>query len=798
MMAWIVDLLKRHGLHDIATILYHQPEVITSCFGDGSAYDVKMSYVTADRDFGTAGAVKYSADVLDSTFIVISGDVLTDFDLTAALRFHKQKKSTATILLTRVENPLQYGIVFTDKDGVITRFFEKPSWGEVFSDRVNTGIYIFEPEVLDYIPGGQMFDFSRNLFPLLMKKGVPLYGYEAEGYWRDIGDIAVYRQSHREVLDGMVKLKFKGRWRKAGDGRILLQKGAVLEEGAHLEGVNILGENAVLKTGASLVNSVVGSDCEIGNGSYVRNSILWPSVRVGEYSHATEAVVASESVIGARSFLMEESLISEGCRIGDGSTLRAGVKLWPDRSVEEGSVVTSSLVWGQRWQKQIFSDSRVTGLTNSELNPEFAAKLGAAVGSQLGQGLRVVIARDPHPASHMISEAVIAGLLSTGVHVSNLRMIPKPLLSFAVRQGEGVIGIYTRRSPFERKKSDVIFVDDKGSSLGPARIQGIERLFFREDYRRADIEETGSVEFPYHVVPAYRSRFLSMIDTETLKLHPMKVVLDYSYSLASNVFPPILSELGCEVIGINAHPDTDKSVRTRKGFARALLQLSEIVKSIRADLGILMDTGGEKIFLVDEKGTILTHDQALCCYTRLMLDSGAEKLAFSIASSEVVKRMCEEEGATAIFTPDTIIAMLNAATENGADVVAGRKGGYIFPAFMPVFDAMYSTATLLSQLATQRTKLSRVLKRIPVTFLTRENINCPSTKKGWMMRKLLEKTSGMDRILVDGIKLRTKYGWILVRPDSYRPILHVDVEADTPERTEKEMHRIKSLIESLD
>ena len=797
MMAWTIDLLKKHGLIDIATILYHQPDVITSCFGDGSSNGVRMRYVTADRDFGTAGAVKFSASLLDSTFIVISGDVLTDFDITAALRFHRKKGATATILLTRVENPLQYGIVFTDENSIITRFFEKPSWGEVFSDHVNTGIYIFEPEVLDYIPDGQTFDFSRNLFPLLMKKGVPLFGFETEGYWRDIGDIAVYRQAHREILGDGINLDFDGEWLETGDGRILLQKGAVIEEGTRIGGVNILGEKSVLKTGASLVNTVVGSGCEIRTGSYLRNSIVWSDVRFGQYSHATEAVVASGCVIGSRSFLMEESLISEGCRIGAGSTIKANVKLWPDRSVEEDSVVTSSLVWGKRWQKEIFSHSRVTGLTNSELNPEFAAKLGSAVGSHLGEGLRVVIARDPHPASHMISEAVIAGLLSTGVHVSNLRMIPIPLLSFAVRQGEGVIGIYTRRSPFERKKNDVVFVDDKGGSLGSARIQGIERLFFGEDYRRADMEDTGSVEFPYHVAPAYRSRFLSSIDTEMLRLHPMKVVLDYSYSLASNVFPPILSELGCEVIGINAHPDTEKSVRTKKSFARALLQLSDIVKSIRADIGILMDTGGEKIFLVDENGTILSHDQALGCYTRLMLDGGSEKFAFSIASSDVVKHMCEEEGATALFTPDTVPAMLKSAAEGEADIVAGRKGGYIFPAFMPVFDAMYSTARLLSQLAAQRTRLGRVLERVPATFLTRENIKCPSSKKGLLMRKLLEKTSGMDRTLVDGIKLRTEFGWVLVRPDSFRPILHLDVEADTPERTEKEMHRIKALIENL-
>ncbi|MBI3787677.1 MAG: nucleotidyltransferase family protein [Ignavibacteriales bacterium] len=162
MMEHIVELLKKHGFTDLITTLYYQPEVITNYFGDGSAFGVHMHYLKSEADYGTAGSVRNAKEFLNERFLIISGDVFTDIDLGAALKYHKQKKAKATIVLTRVANPLQFGVVLTQDDGTISRFLEKPSWGEVFSDTINTGIYILEPEVLDLIPPKEEFDFSKN------------------------------------------------------------------------------------------------------------------------------------------------------------------------------------------------------------------------------------------------------------------------------------------------------------------------------------------------------------------------------------------------------------------------------------------------------------------------------------------------------------------------------------------------------------------------------------------------------------------------------------------------------------
>src|ERR1043165_1697341 len=197
MMEHIVRLLKNHGFRDLTSLLYFHPEAISSYFGDGSASNISMNYIQAEADFGTAGSVRNATEQLNikERIVIISGDVLTDFDLTDAIAFHEEKKAIATIVLTRVKNPLQYGVVITGDDGRIERFLEKPSWGEVFSDTINTGIYILEPEAFKRIPYKREFDFSKDLFPELLEERAGLYGYIAQGYWRDIGNLGEYHEA---------------------------------------------------------------------------------------------------------------------------------------------------------------------------------------------------------------------------------------------------------------------------------------------------------------------------------------------------------------------------------------------------------------------------------------------------------------------------------------------------------------------------------------------------------------------------------------------------------------------------
>lgn len=210
-MEHILGLVKHHGIDEVVATLAFMPQVIEDYFGDGEEWGMDIAYALEETPLGTAGSIKNAEALLkDDTFLVISGDALTDINLAEVIEFHKSREATVTIALKRVPDPLEFGVVITDDDGKIDRFLEKPSWGQVFSDTINTGIYVLEPEIFDYIPEGEPFDFSSQLFPLLMEKGYPLYGCVVDGYWCDVGSLETYMQVHKDILDGKAMIFIPG------------------------------------------------------------------------------------------------------------------------------------------------------------------------------------------------------------------------------------------------------------------------------------------------------------------------------------------------------------------------------------------------------------------------------------------------------------------------------------------------------------------------------------------------------------------------------------------------------------
>ena len=261
-------LLRRHGITDLLAILYFQPEHITSYFGDGSAFGVRMRYVTADADYGTAGAVRNASDLIaGERVLVISGDVITDFDLGALISGHEARGAEATITLTSVENPLAFGIVIVDgESGRIERFLEKPTWSEVFSDTINTGIYVLEPAALERVPPLANLDFSRDLFPQMLRDGAALFGHVADGYWRDVGNLDEYRRVHEDALAGRIDITLPGELRELAGAKLWGERGAVVGADVRLRGTVLLGTNVHVGRGALLENVVVGPGTDIGAG----------------------------------------------------------------------------------------------------------------------------------------------------------------------------------------------------------------------------------------------------------------------------------------------------------------------------------------------------------------------------------------------------------------------------------------------------------------------------------------------------------------------------------------------------
>jgi mannose-1-phosphate guanylyltransferase/phosphomannomutase len=237
-MEHILELLKQHGFEDVVVTVAFMPQAIRSYFGSGESLGLSISYSVEEVPAGTAGSVRLAGDELDDTFLVISGDALCDVDLSALCRFHRERGASVTIGLVSVDNPLEFGIVVTDEDGRIERFLEKPSWGQVFSDTINTGIYVLEPEVLRHVPTDRPYDFSKELFPLLLEMGRPLYGYVLGGYWQDIGNLDQYRQANYDALERRVRLAIPGLRLR---GNIWLGEGVELDALEQIEGPAFVG-----------------------------------------------------------------------------------------------------------------------------------------------------------------------------------------------------------------------------------------------------------------------------------------------------------------------------------------------------------------------------------------------------------------------------------------------------------------------------------------------------------------------------------------------------------------------------
>jgi mannose-1-phosphate guanylyltransferase/phosphomannomutase len=785
MMEHIVALLKTHGITDLIGSLFYQPEVITGYFGDGKSFGVKMNYVRAEADYGTAGSVRNATYGMNERILVISGDVLTDFDLTAALRFHESKGAGATIVLSHAKNPLQFGVVITAQDGKISRFLEKPSWGEVFSDTINTGIYILEPEVLDLIPYREEYDFSKNLFPLLLKQDGGLYGCVAEGYWRDIGNLNEYQDAHFDALNGEVKLRLPG----TKKGQVYVGEGTHLPVGSlHVTGTVVIGNNCTIGEHVSLSNTVIGDNCVIGPGAMISNSVIWGDVVVGHSAELSYDVVGTKCSIGEKSVIAENAFIGDGCWIGRNARLSANIKLWPEKVVEEGAVVTRSLVWEDKWLRELFADSRVTGLSNLEMNPEFGAKLGAAYGAFIGTGKTVVTCRDSDNVSRMINRSLICGLISAGVNTFDLRATSIPLLRHELSSGKEAGGIHVRRSPFDKNLTDIIFFDANGKDLPSGKTKNVERLFFGEDFARAPREKVGGIFFPERTTEAYKEKFLSSLDVEAISKRRFKIVIDYSNGIASTIFPILLGSFDCQVVALNAHLDPKKLTRDKEEFDASLLQLAHIVTSLKYDFGCLIDAGGEKLFVVNERGEALESDRLLTVVSEMFMRThpGTQAIAVPITSSGEIDMIAGPRGVRVLKTRNSHLAMMEATSDRSVRFVGGNKGGFIFTDFFFATDAMYSVAKILEMIAKAGVGLGEIDESIPRLSGARRNVNCSWEHKGKVMRRIMNDSDGRRRDLVDGVKIYLDDGSsALLIPDKERPLFHINAEARTREAAEE-------------
>ncbi len=307
-LEYIIHHLRRHGINEVVLTLCHKPHQLEEYFGDGSKSNIRLSYVIEDSPLGTAGAIKNAQKHITDSFIVINGDIFTDLDLSGMLHFHRNTKAKITIALTPVDDPTFYGVIESDAQNRITSFTEKPAPERVTTNMINAGTYIAEPDILDFIPENSYFMFEYNLFPKLLEEGIPLYSYQSQDYWIDIGTPEKYLKLHHDLLLGKSS-QLTGY--KHGN-EIHIGKETFIHPTARLTGPLLIGDGCVISKEASLKGpAVLGNGCKIGEGSLITGAILWRNVRVGN------KVVIDNSIIGNNSRLQDNSHIDDNCVLGD-------------------------------------------------------------------------------------------------------------------------------------------------------------------------------------------------------------------------------------------------------------------------------------------------------------------------------------------------------------------------------------------------------------------------------------------------------------------------------------------------
>ncbi|GGF93053.1 sugar phosphate nucleotidyltransferase [Paenibacillus abyssi] len=741
-MEYTIELLKKHGIRDIAVTVQYLPEVIRNYFGDGSEFGVRLHYFEEDCPLGTAGSVKNAEEFLDETFIVISGDALTDFDLKKAIDFHHDKKAAATLVLTHVESPLEFGVVMTDEHGEIIRFLEKPCWGEVFSDTVNTGIYVLDPEIFQYFDRGQEFDFSKDLFPLLMQHHRPLYGYVAEGYWSDIGNLSQYRQAQFDMLDGKVEVTIHGVevapkvW--AGDN-------AVIDHGASLTGPAYIGSGCIIEEDAQVNEyTVVGAGSRIIRSVSLERSVLWKNNYIERRAEVKGATLCNNVVLRSGAKIDEEAVVGDGSQIGMKSFVQAGIKIYPGKIIEDHTSVKCSIIVGERVSRNLFGQLGVKGTCGIDMTTNFTNKLAMAFGTTQLIGTTIGVGHDASPFAAMLAESFVAGLHASGIHTYDYGAVTTPVSRLATCHMDCAGGIHIRMLPSEDDEQLVIeFMDESGLPISKAMERKIENAYHQDDFRLIKLCQVGRTRDCQNVRILYREQLLQLVEGN---MQGYTVVLEYDYLNLHQIMPELLESLGCRVIQLNRMTSTPS-------------ELARWVQATGADLGIRLDGNGQLTVLVTNEGEVVCAE--ILSVLQLMIQiqsSDAMALHVAVNAPNIAEILAAQYNKQVIRTKADPRSIMEGCQDHG---------------FHVYWDGLYTLTHIMQIMAKKQMSLAELIGMIPDFTLLTKKVACPWNDKGRVMRFLMEQTKGQQVELIDGIKIIQDEGWTLILPDSDEPVFKV-------------------------
>jgi len=781
-MEHVLRLLQRHGFDETVVTVQFLASLIRTYFGDGDEFGMQLSYATEETPLGTAGSVKNAEDALrDDAFLVISGDALTDIDLTAVVKAHQDNGALVTVCLKRVPDPLEFGIVITDESQRIERFLEKPTWGQVFSDTVNTGIYVMEPEVFAHVAAGEVVDWAGDVFPALIKAGAPIFGYVAEGYWEDVGTHETYLRVQADVLNRQVEVDIPGFEVSPG---IWVGEGAEVDPDALLKGPICVGAYAKVEGGAELREfTVLGDNVVVKDGAFLHRAVVHDNAFIGGQANLRGCVIGKNTDVMRSARIEEGAIIGDECVVEEEAFISGGVKVYPFKTIEAGAVVNTSVIWESRGSAALFGPRGVSGLVNVEITPEYVVRLASAFATTLKKGSVVTTSSDASRAARAFKRAVVAALTSSAIDVMDLEVCPLPVTRFETDRSTAGGGIVLRTTPGEQQSIDIVFLDEHGADLGLSEQRKVERVFSRQEFRRAFPGEIAELSRPARLLDSYAQQLLAAVDTSGVTEAGLKVVVDTAGGSAALVLPILLGRLGVDVLTVNNRVDEISTTESLSEHLRDLERLGELVSSSRAAFGVRFDHVGERLAIVDERGELVHDDRALLVLLDLVsAERGyGSRIAIPVTTTRVAERVTSFHGAGIAWTSTSPADLSRSVAE--VDVVFGGdgRGRFVIPEFTHAVDGVAAFVRLLGLVARTQLTLSEIDARIPHAHVVRRSVPTPWAVKGTVMRRVLEAASDREVDTTDGVRVVEPDGsWALVLPDPTAALTHLWAESSTP------------------
>lgn len=724
MMEYAISLLKMHGITEIGVTLGYLPEEIQEYFGDGGRFGVSLRYYTEKTPLGTAGSVLQARDFLDERFFVLSGDGVTDFDLSAALRFHQARDSMATLLLHRCPNPQEYGMVVTDGEGRVRAFHEKPGSCDVYSDRINTGVYILEPEILNYIPEGQPYDFGSQLFPALLAEELPVCGYTAEGYWCDVGDVPAYLRVHADAMDRKLRLPCA-----AG-----VSAGAILEPGCRLEMPCCVAAGARVCAGAAVgPYAVIGAGSVIHPGASVKHCVLFDRVQVEAGAQLRGCVVCSGAQIGENARLYEESVVGSGSSVGERALLGPGVKLWPGKALPAGERPEENIVWGSR------REQRFIGGALQLDSPSHASRAAEAICVEL-KVKELLVGRTSSTVAAAMWHAACAGLLAQGIKLLDAGVCALPQLrhSLSSLRCGGAILV---------SEQGLLPLTSAGACLPERRQRTILKLLERQDFPAPfssvthPITASGRLDLPY------------IASTSAL------------FTADAQLAPKLL--LVCE----NRHVlSLAEAAFLRAGLRARCTRDPERARCEADELAFLISESGESAIPADRDGR-LSESQCQLALAWTLLENGARRLILPLHFTRAVEPIAWKYNAQLLYPSGELAAWMNAAAEREPEQFALQRDGIAF------------ALAFLSHLVRCGFSLARWRGELPKVYRSARTVEMPASQRGRVLRRLAEERPNAE--LGGGLRLSTERGWAWISPDEAGTEMRVMAEAASMEASEE-------------